>query len=179
MANRRPTDRAPKKSPNLITRSDAARLRGVTPSAVSHACADGGPLRAAVRGQKLDRNDPAFVAWASQAGLASVIDLRELTRQKRAAEVEKLEISNAEVRGSLIRRELVRHHVFGAIENANRRLLSDAPRTISSRVYALAKSGASREEAERTVREIINSHLRMVKTTAVRVLRAGTDSEPA
>ena len=70
------------------------------------------------------------------------------------------ELRNWEVEGKLIPRDGVRTHVFGAVEGANRRLLRDAPKTIARRLYAMAKSGASVEEAEQVVREIVGSQLR-------------------
>lgn len=80
-------------------------------------------------------------------------------------------LKNEETEGALISRELVKTHVFGAIEAGNRRLLGDSPKTLARRLYALAKSGADVEVAEQTVREIIGSQLKPVKATAVRVLK--------
>lgn len=108
--------------------------------------------------------------YGSNVGFADFVAVR-----KTIADTRRLELANDETNGRLIERELVRHHVFGAIESSNRRLLGDTPRTIVGRVYALAKSGAPHEEAERVVRELISSQLRMVKVTAARVLRG----EPA
>ena len=99
----------------------------------------------------------AFKDWL--AALKSIEDIRE----KR--------LRNEETDGRLIARELVKHHVFGAIDSANRRLLLDVPKTVARRIYALAKSGASLEEAEQAVRDVIGSQLRPVKSTASRVLR--------
>lgn len=90
---------------------------------------------------------------------------------KKIEDIRKTRLDNDETEGGLISRELIKTHVFGAIDAANRRLLSDAPKTIARRVYAAAKSSASIEEAERTIREIIGSHLKPVKATAARVLR--------
>jgi len=83
-------------------------------------------------------------------------------------------LDNDEREGRVIQRELVRTHVFGALEATNKRLLGDAPRTIVRELYALAKSGAAIEEAERAVRENLGSHLAPVKTTAARMLRDGS-----
>lgn len=94
--------------------------------------------------------------------LLAVKDI-EAIREKR--------LDNDERQGRVISRELVRTHVFGAIEASNKRLLGDAPRTIARELYALAKSGAPIEEAERAVRESIGSQLAPVKTTAARMLR--------
>lgn len=94
-----------------------------------------------------------------------------LDARKKVVDIREKELKNWETEGKLIPREAVRAHVFGAIDGANRRLLQDSPKTIARRLYALAKSGASVEEAERVVRETIGSQLRPVKDTAARALR--------
>lgn len=94
-----------------------------------------------------------------------------LTARKTIADIREKELKSDETEGRLIERDLVKTHVFGAIEAGNRRLLGDSPKTIARRLYALAKSGAPLEEAEGVVREIISSQLKPVKATAVRVLR--------
>lgn len=96
---------------------------------------------------------------------------------KTIEDIRKTHLHNEETEGSLISRDLVRTSIFGGIESAFKRLLTDAPRTIAGRVLAMGKSGASVEEAERVVREIIGGHLKVVKATAVRVLRGGPTSE--
>jgi hypothetical protein len=80
-------------------------------------------------------------------------------------------LGNDETEGRLISRELVKTHILGAIDAANRRLLSDAPKTIARLVFALAKSGGSVEQAEQVAREQISSHLKPVATTAARLVR--------
>lgn len=94
-----------------------------------------------------------------------------LDARKKLSDIREKDLKNAEAEGTLIQRSLVEHHVFGAIENANRQLLGDAPKTITRRLYAMAGSGAPLEEAERVVRDIVSSQLRPVKATAARVLR--------
>ena len=74
---------------------------------------------------------------------------------------------------TLISRELVRSHVFGAIDAGFRRLLTDTPRTIVAMIYAKAKADVPLEEAERTVREVMQKQLAPIKSTAARVLRNG------
>lgn len=94
-----------------------------------------------------------------------------LDARKKLVDIREKDLRNAETQGVLISRDLVEHHVFGAIENANRQLLADSPKTITRRLFAMARSGAPLEEAERVVRDIISSQLRPVKATAARVLR--------
>lgn len=90
---------------------------------------------------------------------------------KRREEIRRLRLDNEETEGSLIRRDLVEKHVFGAIDASNRRLLIDVPKSAARRLYAAASSGHPVEEAERILREIIGSQLKPVKTNAARVLR--------
>ena len=74
---------------------------------------------------------------------------------------------------TLISRELVRSHVFGAIDAGFRRLLTDTPRTIVAMIYAKAKADVPLEETERAVREVMQKQLSPIKSTAARVLRNG------
>lgn len=94
-----------------------------------------------------------------------------LDARKKIADIREKDLKNDETDGRLIPRDLVRTHLFGAIEAGNRRLLGDSPKTIARRIYALAKSGAPVEEAESVVREIVSSQLKPVSDTAARVLR--------
>lgn len=94
-----------------------------------------------------------------------------LEMRKRQVDIQEKEIKNRELAGKLIPRELVRAHVFGAIEEANNRLLSDAARTITLRLFEMAKSGTAVEAAETTVRELLGAVLHPVKERAARVLR--------
>ena len=101
--------------------------------------------------------EPAFKEW--------------LDALKKIEEIREKRLKNEALEGELISRELVKTHVFGAIESSNRRLLSDTPKTIARRLYAAAKADEPVEEAEKVVRELISSQLRPVKDTAARVLR--------
>jgi hypothetical protein len=99
-------------------------------------------------------------------GLGDWLDAR-----KTIAEIHGKELKNAELEGQLISRELVKIHVFGAIESANRRLLADASKTIAQTLYPMARRSESVEDAEKVVRDIISKILSPVKATAARVLR--------
>ena len=101
--------------------------------------------------------DDNFKRWADGAKVVVDIQLKDLKA--------------AEMRGELITRDDVKTHIFGAFENSNLRLLSDAPKTISQRLKALFKSGGTIEEGEELVREINGSMLKGIKATAVRVLK--------
>jgi RNA-binding protein YhbY len=102
----------------------------------------------------------------SKTGLKDWLDARKVI-----AEIRGKDLKNAELEGQLISRELVKVHVFGAIEAANRRLLADAAKTIAQTLYPMARRGESVEDAEKVVRDIIGKILSPVKATAARVLR--------
>ena len=105
--------------------------------------------------------------WGTFRTFADLLDAL-----KTMEDIRKTHLHNEETEGSLISRELVQKHVFGAIEETNRRLLTDSPRTIAGRLLGMANGGATLEEAERTVRELISSQLKLVKAQASKVLRA-------
>lgn len=80
-------------------------------------------------------------------------------------------LGNEEAQGRLIARELVRAHVFGALNAMARRLLQDAPKTIARRLAAHFKANGTVEDAERMVRENLSSQIEPVKAKAARTLR--------
>lgn len=94
-----------------------------------------------------------------------------LDAMKKIVDIHEKNLKNAEREGQLIPRELVQVHVFGAIESANRRLLSDAAKTIAHELYPMARRGDPVEAAEKKVRELIGKIITPVKVTAARVLR--------
>lgn len=94
-----------------------------------------------------------------------------LDARKKIADTRDKELRNEETAGHLIERELVSTHVLGAIAQAFRDLLTDAPKTIARRVYANAKAKVPVEESERLVRELIEPNLVRMKTTAAKVIR--------
>lgn len=88
-------------------------------------------------------------------------------------DIRKKRLDNEETEGRLISRELVKTHVFGAIDGAHRRLLGDFPKTITRLLYASANSKEPIEAAEEKVRAAVSTVLKPVKPTADRVI--GTD----
>jgi len=106
-----------------------------------------------------------FGGWPQFESKLRALKVTEEVREKR--------LKNDEADGTLIPRELVATHVFGAIDGANKRLLTDTVRTIVRTVYANAKSGIAVEASERQVRGIISKVLEPVKRKAVRALREG------
>jgi len=224
-----------RRAPQLLTRSEFARLAGVSPAAVTKAAKKS--LAPAVRGDRLDAGHPAAAAYldrrrarakppqleptapaengkaeqarptppgdsngsgsngarstdAANAGIDAYADLtmREAVEKfgtaralndwleaiRKIEDVKTKRLANEEYQRGLISRDLVKAHVFGAIEAGNRRLLSDTPKTITRRLYALARSGAPLEEAEQIVRDVLSSQLDPVKVQAARALRKPT-----
>jgi hypothetical protein len=102
-----------------------------------------------------------FSSW-----LSSLKDI-ELIREKR--------LKNSETEGSVISRELVKTFVFGALEQAHKRLLGDAAKTTASKVWNSARAKGTLEEAQRIVREETSKQLKPIKATAARHLRNKTD----
>lgn len=90
---------------------------------------------------------------------------------KGAEELRAARLRNDESDGSLIDRDLVSTHVFGLIDEANRRLLSDAARTITRQTYAAARSGIDLEKSEQETRKILSKVLELMKQRVAKALR--------
>jgi hypothetical protein len=183
-----PTPKAPKRRgkpalPELVGRAELAKMKGVSTSAVSHAAK--GPLADARVGSRIDIEHPDVVAWltagsrgdAPGPATAAPVDtvrtvLLDLLRRKREAEVERLEIANAERMRRLVLRDEV-DRVFAAIDGGNRRLLVDATRTIARRLLSHWRSGGTLVEAERVVHDLLSTQLEQTKSA---MLRAFPDS---
>jgi hypothetical protein len=224
----------------LVSRSDLARLRGVSPAAITKACR--GVLAPACKGDRVDVDHPAAKAYLASGkkkrprkdrraprpskrapkpaaaktpkakpgrkrrssataeapvppapkldGNGFAPELAELTAREiserygttrayvdwldahqKLQRARDLWIHNEQAEGRLISRELVETHIFGALETLFRRLLTDATKTITARLYALAKAGTPLEQAELEARNLISKQLRPVKVKAVKVLR--------
>ena len=94
-----------------------------------------------------------------------------LTVAKTLEEIEGRQVKNAQAKGDLISRDMVRTHIFGMIDDSHKRLLTDEPRALARRLSGLAKSGASLEEMEQAIRDSMSKQLRNVKATATRMLK--------
>jgi hypothetical protein len=104
--------------------------------------------------------------FGSMTAHADWLDMR-----KTQVDIREKEIKTGVLEGKLVPRDWVMTHVFGALERAFKQLLQDAPKTIARRIYGMAKAGASTEEAEKVLREIISSNLRPAKESAARAAR--------
>ena len=80
-------------------------------------------------------------------------------------------IGNEQREGTLVSRELVDAHIFGAFEKLFRRLLGSLPKTLARRMYGAAKGGTPLEESERVASDLISSELRPSRNEAARILR--------
>jgi hypothetical protein len=108
---------------------------------------------------------PVISRFGTRRGLKDWLDALN-----KLEEIRKKRLDNEETEGRLISRELVKTHVFGAIEGANRRLLGDFPKTITRLLYASANAKESIEVAEEKVRSAVTQILKPVKATATRVV---------
>lgn len=84
----------------------------------------------------------------------------------------KYRLENEEAEGRLVDRELV-VRVVSAFDGANRKLLTDAPKTISRRLYAMRAAEDPVELAEATVHEIVSTIIKAVKKAVHEVIDGG------
>jgi hypothetical protein len=85
-------------------------------------------------------------------------------------------LDNAQARGQVISREFVRSHLIGLIDGMTSRLLADTPKTLCRQLYALARSGAPVEEAEKMTRQLLGKQIGSVKTQVEKSVLHGGDS---
>ena len=97
-----------------------------------------------------------------------------LSALKTIVDIREKDLKNDEARSKVISRELVATHVFGHLEAAQKRLLTESVKTIARRVFADAKAGRTIADAERTVHDIISTQLKGLKGRAVKALRGGS-----
>jgi len=93
-----------------------------------------------------------------------------LTARLKIEDIRVKQIKAAEAEGTLIPRDTVRVGVFGALENMNMRLLTDAPRSLATAVYSLARTKAPKVEAEREVADIIGGFMRDAVASITRTI---------
>lgn len=94
-----------------------------------------------------------------------------LNALKTIEEIRQKRLDNEVKEGLLVERELVRVHVFGAIEQANRKLLGEVPKNLARTLYSKARAGIPVEESESDVRKQISELLAPMKTAAAKALR--------
>lgn len=127
-----------------------------------------------------DDGSPEFIVDVTKLTLAQIEDrcggraefdgwLKSL---KLTEEIREKRLKNDETDGTLIPRELVATHVFGAIDEVFRRLLTDSTKTITRITYANARAGVAVESAEKQVRADLAKVLEPMKRRASKALRA-------
>lgn len=76
-----------------------------------------------------------------------------------------------ETKGRLIEKDFVRTHLFGLLEELSQRLLTDAARTLTRRVYSAARSDVPLEEAQEVARDILSQNLQRAQEQAKKKLK--------
>jgi hypothetical protein len=144
----------------IVPRAEFAALAGRTRSAISHAARPGGPLNPAIRPGGIDTEDPSAIVYIASGPEGDLRgELLRLLVAKRRGEVRRIDLANARADGSLIPREFVTSHMIGGWDASNRRILTDATRTLVTRLYAMRSAGATREAGEAEARQILSSHM--------------------
>ena len=91
--------------------------------------------------------------------------------RKTMSEINFKELQSMEKRGELIPREIVKTHIFGAMNTSNLRMLRDIPKTATTKAIAMLKSGQKPAAVEAMIRELIGKNLAVVESTANRILK--------
>lgn len=164
---------APSKSP----KPTAARPEIIVPGATAKA--QGRRKRAGADGiPKPDENgfveelaDLTLIQICAHYGTVSAYKAHLEAFEKRERAL-KYRLENEEAEGRLVEWERV-VRVIGAFDGANRKLLTDSPKTIARRLYAMRAAEEPVEAAEATVHEIISTILKAVKKAAREVIDGG------
>jgi hypothetical protein len=80
-------------------------------------------------------------------------------------------LDNEETEGLSIPREFVVVHILSLLEETNKRLLGDMPKTLVRRLFSLANTGATATDGEREAREAVSSHLDAVRQKIAKSIR--------
>jgi hypothetical protein len=106
---------------------------------------------------RLFGSEYAFVDW--------------LKASKLIEEVEEKRIKNAESKGKLVSRDLIKKGIIEPIDTCHINLLTDGARTMSIRVPALHESGKTPSEIEEWITEKMTTFIRPVKDKVKKVLK--------
>lgn len=101
--------------------------------------------------------DTAFVDW--------------LKATKAIEDINEKRLKNAQTKGELISRRLVKDHVIDVFNSAHLRLMKDGSKSISAGVVSKHAGGASIPEIEAYVSDIVGSFIRPIKSKITRVLK--------
>jgi hypothetical protein len=101
--------------------------------------------------------EQAFVDW--------------LKAGKEIEAIEEKRLKNAEKKGQLVNRELVKRGIIEPIDSMHIKLLTDGAKTLSRRVTTMHDSGETVETIEKFIAEHITSFIRPVKSKVARALK--------
>lgn len=121
--------------------------------------------------EEVDSFDHMTLRQLMQMFGTAPVFIDHLNALKRMEDVREKALKNDELDGQIVSRELVQVHVFGALQSLSRRLLGDFPKTVTQQLYALAKTGAPMEEAEKVVRDAVSSQIEPIKVNVSNALK--------
>lgn len=135
--------------------------------------------------KKREANDDQIFAVPEDIQAFADMTLRELVEKfgtdirfldwlkatKSIEDINEKRLKNAETKGELVSRQLVRHGILDPIESAHVKLLTDGSKTIARRATAMHGSGRDMEDIEKFVAEQITSFLRPMKAKIARTLK--------
>ncbi len=101
--------------------------------------------------------DVAFVDW-----LKAVKEI-EMVAERR--------LKNAQARGELISRHVVKSGMIDTLDGAFTRMLTDGAKTIATREHSLVKTGATPQEIEDLVAKQLSTFIKPTKSKITRILR--------
>jgi hypothetical protein len=101
--------------------------------------------------------DTRFVDWLKATQAIEAINEKRL--------------KNAQTRGELVNRQLVRVGIIEPLDSAHIKLLTDGAKTIARRSTAMHDAGRELEEIEKFVADQISSFIRPVKSKVARALK--------
>lgn len=181
----------------LVGKTEFARTAGVTPGAITKAIKQD---RLKVKDGKIDLDDPVTLEYLqkrAEARQAQMPPPRSRMRSpadevpgeedepeakkmgRREFEIEKvkhqalyLRLRNANLIGTMVRREDVIRSVMNPVSTAFLRLLTDVSKTIAAQVKPMVQGGASTEEIETYIRGQHSTCVKNLKLQMKKALRS-------
>jgi len=168
----RTTARPP--APRTVSGVEAARTTKKSASVViPQQDEDDGPQM--VQARELPENIAVFADWTLQdivnkygTDAAFVDYLRAL---KAIEDVAEKRLKNAQSRGELINRHVVKSGMIDTLDGAFTRMLTDGAKTIATRTHSLVKTGAKVQDIEDLVAKQLSTFIKPTKSKITRVLR--------
>lgn len=94
-----------------------------------------------------------------------------LNATKRIEDINEKRLKNAQTRGELVSRQLVKVGILDPVDTAHRKLLTDGAKTIARRVTAKNAAGDSLESVEEFVVDQLSSFIRPMKAQVSRIVK--------